>query len=549
MIGLVALVACVGDDPASMLPEPTAPWPPVEGCIAPPPVGFDPTLDYDWTPLPGDHLVTSAEDDGPGTLRDVLSRVEHGDVVTFDPALRGATVELDDELFVTKSITIDASAAPGFTLDARGRHRVMTLEKALNSTIVGLTFTNGDSPEEGGALRVRQADRGDPDNKNPRGSVTLIGCRFEDNEGPAAGAVLVGWRIDAVVRDCLFVGNDGTEGTQEQRGKSGGALATRQNASLRIERSAFVGNRGAKSGAVYNILEPVVVEDSVFVGNVATSGSGAFFTDGGNGAGPSNDPDNGAEGQIVLRRVRIVDNEGTGDGGAMLLWGYPRDVIVIEHSVIANNLTSGDKGGGGRVHGLDDVIVSGTTVADNASGQQGGGLWIDGRGDVHIVNATFSGNSVERDAGGGFAYHGSGDLLVESSLFAHNQAGRAAGAFWVRPAVEGTARNNVFAFNVVGENQGERHIGGGRPEDLGGHVDFSLEGSDRGRAYADGEFADPLLTPLDSVDGTLLHTFGGDSPLVDAAVGGGPAVDARGAPRGDTPDIGPYEFGSACPAG
>ncbi|MEN0067788.1 MAG: right-handed parallel beta-helix repeat-containing protein [Myxococcota bacterium] len=542
LVGVLVGCGSVGPD----LGEATGPWPRNDGCEAPPPLGFDPATAYAWSAPTPDHLVTSPASEGPGTLREALAQAMEGDVIGFAPDLAGQVIEVDDELIVRRSLTIDASAAPGVVLDGRGRTRIMTLEKALNSTLVGLTFRNGDTREEAGALWVRQADRGDPENPNPLGSVAIIGCRFEHNRGAAAGAVLVGWRIEAVIRDSVFLGNDGTRGEREQRGKSGGAVATRQNASLRIERSSFVGNRGAKSGAVYNILEPVAVYDSIFVDNEATEGSGAFFTDGGNGAGPSNDPDAGAVGEITLIRVRIQGNRGTGDGGALLLWGYPRDTIRIEHSVVHDNATTGDKGGAGRVHGLTDVRIVSSSFTDNHSGQQGGGLWIDGRGDVEIHNATFSGNSVERDAGAGFAYHGEGDLHVSHSLFAYNVAGRAAGAFWIRPAIEGTAMNNLFAFNEVGENQGERHLGGGRLTDLGGHLEFVKTDVDRGRAYPDSTFADPQLGALEVVNGTMLHAVAANSPAIDGGVAGGPEVDARGARRAGAPDIGPYEVGATC---
>ncbi|MFW6198124.1 MAG: choice-of-anchor Q domain-containing protein [Myxococcota bacterium] len=508
---------------------------------------MNPLAGYDWDSPPADHLVTSAADDGSGSLRQVLADAADGEVVGFDPALAGETIALETELQVGASVTLDGTGAPGVTLDGQGATRILTVAKGRDTTFVGLRFVGGSTTGPGGAIHVGQSDEG-----QPKGSVAIIGCAFERNIGGRGGAVRVGWRINALVRDSVFVENDGSGGSEDDRGFSGGAISTSQSGELIVQRCRFDRNVGWNGGAIYNILQPLVIEDSVFIDNEGASGEGggAIFTDGGNPAGPGNDPQTGVEGQITLRRLWVEGSRGAGYGGALLLWGYPRDVITIESSVFRDNTcdTGNDgsaKGGVGRIHALDRMTIRDTVFAGNRTVQQGGALWIDGSGPFEMINATFSGNVVEDDAGGAFNYNGQGPLTIESSAFVENHAGRACGAFWYGNAdLDVTVRNTVFALNTAGDID-QRNVSF-QPNDGGGILEFAVEQPDRGRVSPDSLFADPLLGDLTPTNGTLLHPLMDGSPAIGAAGASAPDWDARAAERDGEPDIGPYEADATC---
>lgn len=531
---------CVGSECPG---DPIQPRP--DGCQAPPPKDANPLTSYEWNAPAPNHVVTNAADSGPGSLRAALEATKDGDVVGFDSSLAGGTIKLASELIVPASITLDASAAPGFTLDGQGKTRVMSIARQKDTTLVGLRFLAGSTDGPGGALHVEQVN-----DEQAFGSVRILACAFEKNRGGRGGAVRVGWRIHAVVENSVFVDNDGSGGSEQDRGFSAGGISTSQNASLVVRRSRFERNRGHIAGAVYNILEPVTVEDSIFIDNVALGGSGAFFTDGGNGVGPDNDPVSGERGEITLRRVRMHGNRGAGAGGALLIWGYPRDVITISSSIVQGSVLEGDatgdsKGGAARLHALDRISIRDSSFTDNRSEQQGGALWIDGDGPLELENVTFARNNVDKDAGGAINYNGHGKVTINNCLFAQNHAGRACGAFWFGDQkLDMTVTNTIFALNTAADVE-QRHVGY-RPKDGGGNLEWVTAEPSRGRVFESSLFLDPLLAELSEIEGSLLQALTAGSPAIDAAGAGAVDRDARGALRDQKPDIGPYEAEASC---
>ncbi len=534
---------CADCSSASGGPGSEVPGSTTGGCVG---RDFDPLANWTREALPADRVVTTAADSGPGSLRAQLAEAADGEVIGFDSSLAGATISLSQELEVTRSITLDGRGAPGVTLDGAGRTRVLSTAKNRRVRFFGLRFVNGRDSGPGGGVHVRQADENQPES-----SVEFHGCVFENNAGGRGGALRIGWRVNAVVADCVFRDNDGTIGAGDDPGFSGGAISTSQDASegLQVLRSRFEDNIGTVSGAVYNILQPLQVLDSVFLNNEATRGAGAVFTDGGNTVGPRNDPATGEEGEITLARLWMEGNEGRGEGGAMMLWGYPRDRMTLQDLVVIDSVvhTGGQfdnsKGGGARLHALDDLEIRNSVFARNRSTQQGGALWIDGTGDVEIINSTFSDNHVENDTGGAFTYNGrEGTIRIESSAFVDNFAGRACGAFWWASGDQDIeVKNSIFARNQVPRDLAQRHVREPRPTDGGGNLEFVESDPGRGRIFDGSAFADPMLEPLGPMGCTLGHALMNESPARDTGVSSSIERDAQGQERKDPPDIGPFE--------
>jgi predicted outer membrane repeat protein len=508
----------------------------------PPPLDYDPLSSWQASSPTPTFLVASTADSGPGSLREKLDSAANGDVVGFSPELAGKVIAVASKLYLDASVIIDGRGAPGLVLDGDGKTRILESAKAKDVTVLGLTFKNGYSTTSGGAIHAGQTDR-----NQSGGKLTVSGCTFTGNSGGRGGAIRVGWRTEGIIENCVFTGNDGTIGGEKDRGFSGGAIATSQSAKLTVRRCRFENNRGHNGGAIYNILQPIIVDSCVFVNNTAKT-SGAVFTDGGNPAGPGNDPVN--KGEISLRHLRIVGSRGSSAGGALMLWAYPGDEISIEHCIFhGNEVTAGGdggKGGAARIHNPGSLLVANSTFADNRAYQQGGALWIDGGGPVVMENVTFSGNHVEKDAGGGFNYNGNGIVRINGALFADNYAGRACGAFWFgKRDLDMVVKNTIFAFNEAGQNIGERHMGF-RPSFAGGILEYVSENPARGRVTESSTFADPLLGELQEIDGMVLRPLLQESPARGLATADAPGNDARGAVRDGSPDSGPFEYAAAC---
>ena len=70
-------------------------------------------------PANAPYLVTSAADNGPGTLRDAaanITRYVGSNQIVFAPSLAGKTITVSSEILLTTDLTIDASAAPGLVI-------------------------------------------------------------------------------------------------------------------------------------------------------------------------------------------------------------------------------------------------------------------------------------------------------------------------------------------------------------------------------------------------------------------------------------------------
>lgn len=96
------------------------------------------------------YVVTSADDEGPGTYRDALSQGNR--YITFAPHLDGSVIRLDDEL---------TTSASNITIDAAGRDitvsRFATKFAGTNIVIAGMQYRHMDGSSNEDAITFRDA--------------------------------------------------------------------------------------------------------------------------------------------------------------------------------------------------------------------------------------------------------------------------------------------------------------------------------------------------------------------------------------------------------
>ena len=462
------------------------PAPALDGRMTPPP-DFDPTQSYAWDPPPADITVDALVEGQPGamTLERALTEVPTGGVIRIDPSLAGAVLETSGPLEVDRSLTLDASQAPGFTLDGGGADGGIRVGRDLHVRLVGLTIRNVVTDQTGGGVYVDQADG------EQRTSVEVIGCLFENNRGAAAGGLYVRRRIDAVVRDSVFRGNVAVDGSGDDLGKGGGAISTRAEGSLRIERVVFTRNDGPEAGAVYSIGQGVTVVHAVFLENGGVAGNGAMLTDGGS---------------VTLDGVLVKGNHGEDFGGAVQLYGYGDygDHIVVRRSVFLDNWTTNDKGGAAYLTGAEIELDSAIFVR-NQSNVDAGAIYFPGSGPVRITNSIFGENECTERSGAGFRMDAGGPVTIEDSMFVSNRAGESGGAFWLQPVIEGSVTGTIFSDNEVGQFVSAGMANGG---DL---LFFPIRDNPEG-PFAEAIDADPLLSPLEEKNGVWWYPMANGSP-------------------------------------
>jgi beta-glucanase (GH16 family) len=216
--------------------------------------------------LPGEVVVTSLEDRGPGTLRSALAGVAAGGTVTVDDELAGGTIELQRALTVGRDVTVDLG---DLTLDAKGASRLLEVT-AGSVSLRGGTLTGGSAATQGGAVRVAAG-----------ASLALDGTSLVDNGTDDGGDFVHGggalWAGDGatIVLDEVIV-------DANRSGWAGGALWAGFGSSVTITDSTFTDNTAADVGGALRTLGTLDVTGSTFTGNRATGwyGGALFVTDG-----------------------------------------------------------------------------------------------------------------------------------------------------------------------------------------------------------------------------------------------------------------------------
>ncbi len=292
-------------------------------------------------------------------------------------------------------------------------------------------------------------------------ALTLQNLTISDGKplsGNGSGAGLYGgWRGRVTILHCRFENNDGTSGNLET---GGGAIFIPAGSTLVIRDSTFVGNRGTQGGAINNLLSGLIVENSQFINNDSTAGGmvgygygGAIYTD-----GASEHPTDAIGGQIWISNSLFRGNIAAGQGGAVQAWVYPPDQVFVSNSIFDSNQViprpGGDAFGGGLRLGNGQMTIANTTFMSNLARNQGGAIWIGGSNtNVTLDNTTIANNMATSVTGtnglGGGIMMAGGTLSVNNSTIAHNQAGFMGGGIYGG----GTAivlRNTIIASNTAG---------------------------------------------------------------------------------------------------
>jgi parallel beta-helix repeat protein len=495
--------------------------------------------------MPNLITVTSAADSGTGSLRAAIAAAQAGDTIQFAPSLANRTITLTSgELALTKSIEIDGSGAPNLTLSGNFASRIFSAGGGINFSLKNLALVNGKTSGKGGAVWLRDGGT----------AITVFNCRFENNDAGIGGAIQIGNGGKATVLNSQFNGN---KGVSANNGFSAGAIANDGSGEMVIKNSQFTNNIGFNGGAIYSLLSPLTVENCLFRNNEAIGeGGGAIFTDGGNAVGPGGT----VGGTIAVRGSWFEGNKAKGEGGALFLYGYQPDKIILEDSTVINNsVAKGTQGfgngvaRGGGLRSNSDLTIRNVTFANNTAEGQGGGIWIDGDSPTNIYNSTFSGNRVLGDAGGAMMLNTgiNAPVNIVNSTIVNNWANRANGAIWMNNENQPvTLTNSIVAFNTASGVYYEQQVGY-QPKDGGGNIEYPAPFYPGRRVAANSRIIDPKIGALQEIDGVMIHPLLAGSPAINTGITNTATVsintDQRNIPRDSTVDVGAFELSIGTP--
>ncbi|WP_298502357.1 hypothetical protein [uncultured Methanobrevibacter sp.] len=439
------------------------------------------TGNHDWNKLSSSgefdelqKLIDNASDNG-------IINLEHNYTYTV------GTDTITEGIGISKNLTINGN---GFAIDAQGKSRIFNIDGGTNVLLNNITFTNGFSEGNGGAILAY-------------GNVDIVGSRFINNTAVDGGAVYFGVVCNASKIDSVFIDNHANNGgaiyfnrgisnatisgiyigNVAQRG--GGAIFVRGKSMNNNFTADFIANeaRAASGGAIfiYNQADNNTFEgcywdnyaiyggaifcynkansnvfNSEFTNNTAKSCGGAIFfyntTDG-----------NNFTGDFIANTALGEVDASVGNGGAITFKDTSSNSIFTCDFI---NNTANLNGGGVNYRQTPYNITFNSNFINNTSPRGGGVNFFDTFENV-IFNGDFIGNSALK--GGAIA---TVDGIIDGVSFADNCA-EEGGAVYINGT--GEVSNCIFTNNTATYDYG----GGGAVYIGSGNVTDSIFISNR----------------------------------------------------------------------
>lgn len=477
------------------------------------------------------YTVSSPDDDGTGTLRNILSNIASGDIVTI-PA--DYVITLQSPIEIGKHVTINGqnvtikTAQPGVST-----YRLFVLGNASASTIYnigfsGIKFQGGDvrlnsdvtspSPSYGGAMLILK-----------RVNLTLNNCEVTDSKAVRGGAICVidGVGFSSHIENCKFSGNNASE--------YAGALYF---------------NRSQNAD---NVAGETVVINTVFEGNISALASAVKI----------NVPSRFLNCLFYRNEAPVATGATSAGCGAFVVDDNPNSNVRLESCAFINNFSGSN---------------------DPTKNNDGGSAFIANSASTtfFFTNCTFYGNVGSR----GTIYLRYGKVFFVNNTVAGNigyassgtTSGGMTGGTRTDADIQVTHYNNIFAYNYFYTGTDAPTL---RDWSVTSKVYFygqrNLVGNAKYTAsegtlqttnpvaffYDDPQYEDPLFAAytinasglrvpvLDPVTNTIALAADGDAtgkaltkamvidPEIVALI---PEKDQRGFTRTTTPSLGSYEY-------
>lgn len=360
-------------------------------------------------------IVLTTADDGPTSLRHLITNVPSGTLITFDPTVFAApqSIALDTAITVGQNLSIEGptnDAGEPYVAVNGGTERIFAVKDSVTVSISNLVLSDAGAPTSNGGAILNQ------------GTLTLDNLLITNNEGQRGGAVYNAAIGVLTISNSSLIGNTSDE--------DGGALYN--DGAATITSSLIEDNESAgRGGGLFNAaVEELTISDSQIIGNrAALHGGGVYHTLGG---------------LLIIRTSTVSMNElpqdaGVRSGGGLNTYGK----ALVEDSTFSGNKA---RGGGGisMSHGGELQILRSTFSGNDVTGL-GGGVFSNDQ--IEITNSTFSGNRAGSGAGLFISSNADSNARIAFSTFSDNTATAAGGGIsnrrdlWLRGTI--VAGNNL----------------------------------------------------------------------------------------------------------
>ena len=201
----------------------------------------------------------------------------------------------------------------------------------------------------------------------------------------------------------------------------------------------FTGNSAPRGGAIGNEWGYVVVSNSTFSNNTASTGAGGAII-------------NYNPGDAYSNSLSVVGSTISGDvavnGGGIANGSL--DTLSLNNDTIVGNSVTGTGGGVYNYGGM--ITLTNCTVSGNSAGGEGGGLYNIGPYALTLTNCTVSGNSAFN--GGGLCNSGSYALTLTNCTVSGNSATQNGGGLYNVGSYALTLTNCTVSGNSATQNGG-----------------------------------------------------------------------------------------------
>lgn len=358
-----------------------------------------------------------------------------------------------ENININKNLVLQAINGGSAIINANGINRVFSIGYNKNIIINGLTFINGKTTGNGGAISFNS------------GNLTIINCKFFNNSADGSGGAIYLRSGNLNISNTSFINNYANE-------DNGGAVLADN---IRITHSNFTNNVADGSGGAIRAYDNLIISDSIFTNNTSIKGQGgvsyAKNTTVNNSVFVNNTSINGGGAiysivEYLINNSEFIGNKANSDGGAIASYGtgrifnsnftnnsatsnsagaaYARISIEIVNSNFNNN--SATSGSGGAVHAQSEVKINNSNFTNNVAGN-GGAIYSNEK--TVVNNSTFTNNSATDEEGG--AIFSVEDVEVDNSNFINNHAKSLGGAI--------SAYNEIIANNSNFNNNSAEYAG------------------------------------------------------------------------------------------
>jgi hypothetical protein len=316
-------------------------------------------------PSPNSTVVTTLNDDVPGSLRRIIANASPGSTITFDPSLHGKTIMLTSgDLNITKNLRLLGLSTGGPAISS-GKFGHEVIVPGSSVSISNLTFKDSDNTiisNEGTLTLTNCTISG---NKGLFGSIynksgsqlTLINSTVSGNSASRGGGIYNS-NGKVTLINSFITANSGDGGVYNE----GATIAptSREEGTLTLINSTVSNNN---NGGIVNYNGSVILTNSTVSGNSTNDSGGGIFSDGGT---------------LMFTNSTISDNNTAGaysslGGGGIAISGglaYITFCTIYGNTTHSNDISSPVKGGGVAI-GSDynpkpnQVVMRNSIVADN----------------------------------------------------------------------------------------------------------------------------------------------------------------------------------------